>query len=86
MSARMKSSSADPDFVRISFLKVAIEASLSRINSVTMAGSVSIGAGATPAGPPIGPSSGRVATKSPRSRIVRRASPISGSDLSNTSR
>ncbi len=54
----MKSSSADPDFVRMSRCKAAMEAWLRSINSVTMAGSVSIGAGAPPTGGPLGPSSG----------------------------
>ena len=48
----MKSSSADPDFVRMSRFKAAMEAWLRPISSVTMAGSVSIGAGAPlPAAP-----------------------------------
>ena len=46
-----------------------------------MAGSVSIGAGAPPAGGPPGPSSGSDGMKSPRSTTVCSASPISGSDL-----
>ena len=45
MSARMKSSSAVPDFVRMSRFRVATEAWLRAISSSTMAGSVSIGAG-----------------------------------------
>ena len=44
MSARMKSSSADPDFVRMSRFKAAMEAWLRAISSATMAGSVSIAA------------------------------------------
>src|SRR5713226_7872893 len=47
MSARMKSSSADPDFVRMSRFREAMEAWLRAISSATMAGSVSIGAGGT---------------------------------------
>ena len=50
----MKSSSADPDFVRMSRFKAAMEAWLRSISSATMAGSVSIGAGAPPAGAPAG--------------------------------
>ena len=47
----MKSSSADPDFVRMSRFKAAMEAWLRPISSATMAGSVSIGAGASPPAP-----------------------------------
>ena len=50
----MKSSSADPDFVRMSRFKAAMEAWLRPISSATMAGSVSIGAGGPPAGAPAG--------------------------------
>ena len=50
----MKSSSADPDFVRMSRSKAALEAWLRSISSVTMAGSVSIGAGASRGGAPAG--------------------------------
>ena len=81
MSARMKSSSAGPDFVRMSRFRAAMDAWLRSISSVTMAGSVSIGAGAPPGGGPAGPSSGSDGMKSPRSRTVCSASPISGSDL-----
>ena len=77
----MKSSSAGPDFVRMSRFNVAMEAWLRSISSATMAGSVSIGAGALSAGVPPGSSSGRAGMKSPRSRMVCSASPISGSDL-----
>ena len=42
----MKSSSAGPDFVRMSRFRAAMDAWLRSISSVTMAGSVSIGAGA----------------------------------------
>jgi hypothetical protein len=55
----MKSSSAVPDFVRMSRFNAAMEAWLRRISSATMAGSVSIGVAAgTPAGgaPPDSPS------------------------------
>src|ERR1700704_3699406 len=52
MSARMKSSSADPDFVRMSRFKAAMEAWLRPISSATMVGSVSIGAGGGPARAP----------------------------------
>ena len=81
----MKSSSADPDFVRMSRFKAAIEAWLRPISSATIAGSVSIGSGAPPAGAPPGPSSGSDGMKSPRSRMVCSASPISGSDFPRTS-
>ena len=54
MSARMKSSSAGPDFVRMSRFSAATDAWLCSISSVTMAGSVSIGAGASPAAAPAG--------------------------------
>ena len=77
----MKSSSAGPDFAAMSRFSAAMEAWLRSISSVTMAGSVSIGAGALSAGVPAGSSSGRAGMKSPRSRMVRSASPISGSDL-----
>ena len=51
----MKSNSAGPDFVRMSRFRAAMDAWLRSISSVTMAGSVSIGAGAPPAGGPAGP-------------------------------
>ncbi|HZY57863.1 MAG TPA: PEP/pyruvate-binding domain-containing protein [Rubrobacteraceae bacterium] len=86
MSARMKSSSADPDFVGMSRFKAAMEAWLRPISSATMAGSVSIGAGAPPAGAPPGLASGSDRMKSPRSRMVCSASLISGSDFPRTSR
>ena len=86
MSARMKSSRADPDFVRMSRFNAATEAWLRPISSVTMAGSVSIGAGAPPGGGPPGPSSGSDGMKSPRSTMVCSASPMSGSDLPRASR
>ena len=70
----------------MSRFNVAMEAWLRSISSVTMAGSVSIGAGALPGGGPPGPSSGRAGMKSPRSRMVCSASPSSGSDLPATSR
>src|SRR5215218_4627450 len=50
MSARMKSSSADPDFVRMSRLAAPMEAWLRSISSVTRAGSVSIEAAPPPGG------------------------------------
>ena len=50
MSARMKSISTVPDLFWMSCFKAAMEAWLRSINPVTMAGSVSIGAGAPPAG------------------------------------
>ena len=67
--------------------KAAMDAWLRAISSVTMAGSVSIGAGAPPAGAAgRGPSSGSDRMKSSRSTMVCSASPISGSDLPRTSR
>jgi hypothetical protein len=63
-----------------------MDASLRPISSVTMAGSVSLGAGAPPRGAQPGPSSGSDGMKPSRSRMVRSASPISGSDLPRTSR
>ena len=51
----MKSSSADPDFVGMSRFKAVMDAWLRPISSATMAGSVSIGAGAPPASAPPGP-------------------------------
>ena len=50
----MKSSSAGPDFVRMSRFRAAMDAWLRSISSATMAGSVSIGAGPPPAGAPGG--------------------------------
>ena len=82
----MKSSSADPDFVWMSRFKAATEAWLRPISSVTMAGSVSIGSGASAGGAAPGPSSGSEGMKSPRSRMVSSASPISGSDFPRASR
>ena len=77
----MKSRSADPDFVRMSRFAAAMEAWLRLISSVTMAGSVSIGAGPLLGGAQTGPSSVSDGMKSPRSRTVCSASPISGSDV-----
>ncbi len=71
----MKSSSAEPDFVRMSRFRAATESWLRAISSVTMAGSVSIGAGASPAGAWPGASSGSDGMKSPRSRIVSQRVP-----------
>ena len=71
----MKSSSADPDFVRMSRFSVAMEAWLRPIRSATMAGSVSIGAGRRHAGARPGPSSGSDGMKSPRSRMVSQRVP-----------
>jgi hypothetical protein len=81
MSAKMKSNSAVPDFVWMLRFKAAMDAWLRPISSVTMAGSVWIGAGAPPARGPAGPpsSAGSEGMKSPRSRMVCSASPISGS-------
>ena len=81
----MKSSSADPDFPRMSRCNAATDAWLLPISSVTIAGSVSIGAGAAPAGGPPGASSGSDGMKSPRSMMVCSASPISGSDCARAS-
>ena len=50
----MKSSSAGPDFERMSRFKAAIGGLVRSISSVTMAGSVSIGAGASRGGAPGG--------------------------------
>ena len=87
----MKSSSASPDVVRMSRCSAAIEARLPATSSVTMAGSVSIGAGGPPAGgapggPPPGPWSGGDGRKSPRSTMLCSASPMSGSDVPRASR
>src|SRR2546423_518679 len=65
MSARMNSSSASPDFVRMSRSEAAMDASLRPIRSVTMAGSVSIGAGAPPTRGPGGGSVGGCAARPP---------------------
>ena len=54
----MNSSSAEPDFERMSAFRASTDAWLASISSVTMAGSVSIGAGAPPGGGPAGASSG----------------------------
>jgi hypothetical protein len=54
MSARMKSNSAGPVCARMSRFRAATEAWLRWISSATIAGSVSIGAGAEPAGGPPG--------------------------------
>src|SRR6185436_2816443 len=81
MSAWMKSSSASPDFVRMSRFEAAIDAWLRPISSVTMAGSVSIGAGAPPNSGPGESSSGSGRMKPSRSRMVCSASAVSGSDL-----
>ena len=85
-STSMKSSRADPDFVRMSLFNAVMEAWLRWISWATMAGSVSIGAGAPPTGITPGPSSGSIGMKSPRSKMVCSASPINGSDLPKTSR
>ena len=66
----MKSTSADPDFVRMSRFKVAMEAWVRWISSVTMAGSVPMGSGRPPAGVGLGLWSGRVGMKSRRARIA----------------
>src|SRR5947209_8321473 len=72
MSARMKSNSADPDFARMSRFKAAMDAWLRPIRSVTMAGSVSIGACAPPPSARPGPSSGSEGMKSPREDALQR--------------
>ena len=82
----MKSSSASPDFVAMSRSAAATDAWLRSISSVTMAGSVSIGAGEPPNSGPGAPSSGSGRMKPSRSRTVCSASPISGSDLRSASR
>ena len=74
-----KSNSAGPVIVAMSRRRAAMDAWLRSISSVTMAGSVSIGADAPPAGGPPGPASGSDGMKSPRSRTVSSASLISGS-------
>ncbi len=61
----MKSSSAEPDFVRMSRSNAAMEAWLRSTSSVTMAGSVSIGVSALSYGVPPRPLSGRAGMKSP---------------------
>ena len=81
-----KSNSAGPVFVRMSRRRAAMDAWLRSISSVTMAGSVSIGADAPPTGGPPGPPAGSDGMKSPRSRTVSSASLISGSDLPAISR
>ncbi len=75
----MNSSSADPDCDRMACLRASTDAWLASISSVTIAGSVSIEAGAPPGGGPAGTSSGSVGMKSPRSTRLCSASPISGS-------
>src|ERR1700693_5291567 len=59
MSARMKSNSADPDLIRMLRFKAAMDSRLRPISSVTMAGSVAIGAGRPAAGVPPGTPFGR---------------------------
>jgi hypothetical protein len=86
MSVWMKSSSAAPDLVRMSRSEAAMEAAPRPISSVTMAGSVSIGAVAPPGSGAGGPSSGSGRMKPSRSRMVRTASAVSGSDLPMSSR
>ena len=58
MASRRNSISAGPDRVAMSRLNAARESRLRSISSVTMAGSVSMGAGAPPAGGPPGAASG----------------------------
>ena len=81
-----KSNSAGPVNVWMSRRRAAMDAWLRSISSVTMTGSVSIGADAPRAGGQPGPASGSVGMKSPRSRTVSSASLISGSDLPTSSR
>ncbi len=85
MSARMKSSSAGPDFDRISRARAALEAWLRSISSVTIAGSVSIGAGAWRGGGAPGASSGSDGRKPSRSTIACSAPPTSGSGFHSSS-
>ena len=70
----------------MSRFKAAMEAWLCSISSVTMAGSVSIGVDPPPGGVQAGPSSGCDRMKPSRSRMVCRASLISGSDFPMSSR
>ncbi len=79
MSARMKSSSAEPVSFSMRRADSAIAASLRATSSGTTAGSISSGAGGRPTRAAAG-SSGRVGTN-PRSSTVRSASPKSGSEL-----
>ena len=65
--------------------RAAFDAWLRSISSVTMAGSVASGGGASRGGP-AGASSGGAGRRSPRSTMVCSASPISGSPLPMTSR
>jgi hypothetical protein len=82
----MKSSSVCPDSFSMSRREAATDASLRAIRSVTMAGSVSIGAGAPPNSGPGAPSSGSGRMKPSRSRMVCSASPVSGSPFAMSSR
>ena len=81
----MKSKSAAPDFPWMSAFKAARDASLCTTSAVTMAGSVSSGAGAF-AGAPFVPGSATVRMKSPRARTVSSALPNRGSDLPTIAR
>lgn len=81
-----KSNSATPVNVAMSRRRAAMDVWLRSTSSETMAGSVSIGAGAPPTVGPTGPPSGSVGTKSGRSRTISSASLISGSDLPIISR
>ena len=83
----MKSTNASPDFDRMLRSRAAMEDWFRAISSVTTAGSVSIGTCVPPPNNgPGGPSSGSSWMKSSRSRIVRMASSVSGSDLPIASR
>ena len=66
----MSSTSADPDVVWISRFKAAIDAWLRAISSVTIAGSVSIGAGALPGGAARGGSLAFVLSSSVKSPLT----------------
>ena len=77
----MKSSSTDPDFVRMSRFKAAIEV-LAVFDQLGGDGRIGLDRGVSAAGRrPGGPSAGSDGMKSPRSRMVCSASPISGSDF-----
>jgi hypothetical protein len=81
----MKSRSSNPDLVR----DVALQGGEGGLAAPDQPGDdgriVSIGTGAPKIGVKSGSSSVRVATKSPRSRMVSSASPMSGSDLPRAS-
>ena len=87
-SARMNSNSSGPDLPRMSCRRRARDSWVSPISSVTLAGSGSIGSGATtPAGSAAapGPASGGAGRKSSRSITVSSASRSNGSPLPKSS-